>query len=69
MLNFQEQFTVSIREKLEGFPEHAVPPVDILRSQGIAFRFPEFERNAYAAAAGQDDALALRFTATCVSDA
>lgn len=52
----------TVREKLEGFPEHAVPPVDILRSQGIAFRFPEFERNAYAAAAGQDDALSLRFT-------
>ncbi|EGX26905.1 hypothetical protein BSEG_04549 [Phocaeicola dorei 5_1_36/D4] len=52
----------TLREKLEGFPEHAVPSVDILWGQGIAFRFPEFERNAYAAAAGQDDALALRFT-------
>ena len=43
--------------------EHTLPNIrGSLSNTYIAFRFPEFERNAYAAAAGQDDALSLRFT-------
>ena len=41
----------------ESLPVHPVSLIDVLRREGVAFRFVKFERDAYAAASGEYDTL------------